>query len=92
MTVPSRHQRHPAGGAGAYHGSIRLAEQVAGVAVTHFDAGADALLQAEATDILGQLENVVTDFSAEKRGISLYNGASRCLLMRIIWKFYAGVR
>lgn len=35
---------------------------------------------------------MLTDFSAEKRGISLYNGASRCLLMRIIWKFDAGVR
>ena len=35
---------------------------------------------------------MLTDFSAEKRGISLYNGASRCLLMRIICKFDAEVR
>lgn len=57
-------------------------------AYRHFWQLRDRLLaQVEARDILGRQDNLVTTFSAERRGLSVYGGSTRYVLVRLIWKF-----
>ncbi|MBR6932392.1 MAG: outer membrane beta-barrel protein, partial [Bacteroidales bacterium] len=43
------------------------------------------ILQAEARDILGQYENLVRNFTAERRLISRYDGTASYALLKLIW-------
>lgn len=45
-------------------------------------------LQLDARDILGQYNNIVRNFTAERRMISRYNGTAGYALLRILWTIH----